>query len=197
MATNKFLYRPVHPFHINQRFGENLSLVEISTGKVVSGDGTNPPAGFKSLYGAKGHLGLDLMSYHSQPVYAAAEGIVDFIDTQPKSGLDVRVITTINGEKYKHIYEHLLGYQPKVGQQVEVGDLIGWADNTGWSSGDHLHFQLEHLEGKRWIPIDPLPFMYPAYALSAAPVVKKLKETLANLLDALTEQLRKKKLSTF
>lgn len=158
-------YRPVKPLVINQRFGENTACVS-TDGKntVITCNGLKPPPGFQSLYGPAGHLGLDLRAIHSQPVYCALDGVVDYIDTKERSGLDVRVVSEWRGRKLKHIYEHLLGYQPKKGDKVSSGDLIGWADNTGYSSNDHLHFQVEEfLEGK-WVPIDPLPLLSEFYA---------------------------------
>lgn len=189
---NKFLYRPTYPFIIHQKFGENKACVN-DDNKVITCDGNNPPAGFRSLYGPNGHAGLDLKADHGQPVYCAAPGRVSFIDTQPRSGLDVRIDTEINGVQFRHIYEHLLGYQPKIGDVLEVGDLIGWADNTGYSSGDHCHFQLNQLINGNWVPVDPLPYMYDTFALHVN-MFKRLKESVARLSEMIADWLRKPKL---
>ena len=187
----KPLYRPLKPFHINQAFGENKICVDLATNKVcINCDGNNPPVGYKSLYGKQGHGGVDLMSYHGQPVYSSSVGVVDGIDTDPRTGLDVKVVFEYEGKKYRITYEHLLGYQVKKGDKVSVGSLIGWADNTGWSSGDHLHWQLQVWD-KGWVMIDPLPFTNPVFALDAAPLLKKLKELLAQLSDLFADKLRK------
>lgn len=186
----KFLNRPVDPFIIHQKFGENKACVDDNK-NVITCDGFNPPPGYKSLYGPQGHKGIDLRASHGQPVYAAAGGTVSFIDTQPRSGLDVRIVTEFEGRKYRHIYEHLLGYQPKVGQVIEKGDLIGWADNTGWSSGSHLHFQLEVWDNG-WVAIDPLPLMDDAFALHVN-LVKRLKEAVALLAEKVADMLRRPK----
>lgn len=190
---NKFLYRPLKNIYINQKFGENLICVSTDGKNTVIGcDGKNPPAGYQSLYGPMGHKGVDLMAYHGQPVYCACDGVVDKIDTNPKSGLDVRVISVVDGVKYKHIYEHLLGYQPKVGQKMEVGDLVGWADNTGYSSGDHLHFELQGFFNGEWVPIDPMLYMNEVFALDVYKF-KKLKEAVAVLAEKVADWLRKGK----
>lgn len=193
----KVLFQPVSPFHINQRFGENSACVSLDGKKtVVICDGTNPPAGYKSLYGVKGHLGLDLRATHGQEVYCAQTGVVYKIDTDAKSGLDIRVESEMNGIKFRHIYEHLLGYQPKVGDKVQVGQLLGWADNTGYSSGNHLHFQFEVWNGKEWVPSDPLPYMEDKFArtfLSEYNQVLHLKEMVALLADRLAVYLRSNK----
>jgi murein DD-endopeptidase MepM/ murein hydrolase activator NlpD len=183
-------YQPVSPFFINQKFGENKACVN-STFQVINCDGNNPPPGFHSLYGDKGHLGIDLRITRGQEVYSSREGEITFVDTNPKSGLDVRVRTVLNGDVYFHIYEHLLGYMPKVGDKVMTGQLIGWADNTGYSSGDHLHFELL----KNGVPIDPLSVMSPMFAkdvLRNYNTLLYLTEQVALLADRIGDYLRQK-----
>lgn len=190
-------YRPVSPFIINQGFGENQSCVSLDgTNKVITCDGNNPPAGYKSLYGPGGHKGIDLRAYHGQEVYCARDGVVYNIDTNTKSGLDVKVLSEINGESYMHIYEHLLGYKPKVGDKVMTGQLIGWADNTGYSSGDHLHFELKKRIDGTYQSIDPLPLMDTIFALDILLIYNKIlyiKELVAKLLDTWGDKLRTNK----
>lgn len=189
--VGKFLFQPISPFLITQLFGENKACVDRATGsKVIACDGGNPPSGYVSLYGPTGHKGLDLMAGHGKPVYAAVAGIVDSIDTSERSGLDVRIVSEVAGVRFKTIYEHLMGYQPKVGQIVKLGGLIGWADNTGYSSGDHLHFQLEYWNGHKWIPIDPLKYMHGSYVLNAISVLDRVSEFLAGLADWIADGLR-------
>lgn len=191
----KFLAQPIKPFKINQKFGENKACIDLATGtKYKTCDGNNPPKGYKSLYGSKGHLGIDLKAYSGQQVYCACRGIVDFIDTQPRSGLDVRIRSEVNGEVYIHIYEHLQGHNVKVGQEVNVGDLIGWADNTGYSSGDHLHFELRKKVGGKWVSVDPLPLMFEgenSFALDTVSLFKRAKETLAVISEWISDYLRR------
>lgn len=184
-----FFLRPVKPFSINQRFGENKACESLDGNHTyITCDGNNPPVGYGSLYGEKGHLGVDLAAKHNQPVYCAMDGVVYKIDTNPKSGLDVRVESEEAGRKFRHIYEHLLGYQPKVGDKVSQGDLIGWADNTGYSSGDHLHWQVEELVKGMWTPIDPLPLTSTIHAQDR----RSLSELLARMADLLADFLRAK-----
>jgi len=194
MAIKPF-FRPVSPFNINQKFGENTACVSLDgKNKVISCNGLKPPAGYKSLYGPKGHLGLDLMAKNGQPVYCSLEGVVDFIDTQPKSGLDVRIVSRVGGVKYLHIYEHLLGHNMMyIGKQVKTGDCIGWADNTGYSAGDHLHFELKKWVNGVWVSVDPTPLMNDVFALDANTTYKILLEKLAVALELLVDILRKNK----
>lgn len=183
------LFRPVKPLIINQNFGENKACIPIGGGVVIVCDGNSPPPGYKSLYGPAGHLGTDMAAKHNQPVYAPMDGRVYKIDTNEKSGLDVRVECEWQGRKLRYIVEHLLGYQPKVGDNVKAGELLGWADNTGYAAGDHLHFQLEELLGGIWTPIDCMPLMSTLYAQD----IRTWQELLARLADLLADLLRSKK----
>jgi len=193
----KLIFQPLKPFRISQNYGENRACVSLDgTKKVISCDGNNPPAGYKSLYGPQGHGGVDVWATHGQEVYCAQDGIVYHIDTQPKSGLDVRVEHTINGIKFRTVYEHLMGYQPKIGDALRVGQLIGWADNTGYSSGDHLHFQMMMLENGVWVKVNPMLYMEPTFAkdqLALEDKVLYLKELVAKLMDNWATYLRNNK----
>lgn len=160
----KQLYRPLKPFVKGQRFGENKACIEIGGTKVISCDGKNPPKGYKSVYGSEGHTGLDLAAYARQPIMCARKGTVRSIDTNTRTGLDVRIETEVDGVRYRHVYEHLDAYNVRVGQDVETGELIGWAGTTGKSSGVHLHFGVYELQGDKWVPVDPEPLLYDGYA---------------------------------
>jgi murein DD-endopeptidase MepM/ murein hydrolase activator NlpD len=196
MKENLFHWPVPRPTLLNQKFGENQACVDIATGsKTIFCNGLFPPDGFRSLYGAKGHLGIDIPAYHGQEIYCSREGLVDFIDTNPRTGLDVKVVTEIAGKRYRHIYEHLLGYQPKLGSQIQTGQLIGWADNTGYSAGDHLHFQLELEVNNVWVPIDPQLYLSDLYAKDVLAINFKLKyiaELIAKLADNWAAWLRNK-----
>lgn len=188
----KYFFQPIHPFILTQRFGENKACVDTATGKkVITCDGNNPPSGYRSLYGLKGHQGLDLVATHGQLVYAAQDGIVAAIDTNPKTGLDVKIETSYDGRDFRHIYEHLLGYQVKKGDKVRVGDLVGWADNTGYSSGNHLHFQLEEKLNGKWVPIDPLPLMEYTFALKWAGLERQVRDLIARVAEFIADRMHK------
>ena len=194
MSAHKFLYQPIKPYRVNQHYGENnVCLSTDGKNRVINCDGNNPPAGFRSIYGPSGHLGIDMMARHGQEVFCAFTGVIDHIDTDPRSGLDVRIKSKIGSKTYIHIYEHLLGYQGQVGDAVLTGQLIGWADNTGYSSGDHLHFELQELKGNKCVSIDPAPYMYNIFArdhLKTESGLKWAAELIASIADNLAYYLR-------
>jgi len=189
--NDKFLYQPVSPFILNQKFGQNNACISLDGAqKVINCDGNNPPDGYRSVYNENGHTGIDLRAFHGKEVYCAQRGRVVHIDTQERSGLDVRIESEVNGKKYLHIYEHLLGYQPQKGDWVETGQLIGWADNTGYSSGDHLHFELRDEDGNS---LDPMLYMVPIFAkdmLAVNNTLLYLTEQVAKLADNVASYLR-------
>lgn len=189
---DKFLFRPVRPFSISQRFGENTACISTNGSRtVISCDGFNPPMGYKSAYGDKGHQGLDIYAYTGQPVYCAFDGSIASIDTQERSGLDVRVVSDFQGKRYLHIYEHLSGINNlKIGDKVTTGECLGWAGTTGLSSGPHLHFEVRVMQDGKWIPIDPLNIMNGFFAPDVDKV-KAIMEKIIVILEDVIEKLRK------
>lgn len=148
------LYYPIKPLHINQPFGANPDYY----------------ARFKDASGnpEKGHMGIDFMAVHGQPVYAPIDGIALFIKDE-HGGEGIHIITDpldYSGGTcwFDVILWHLIGdtdpTKPmpiKDGDRVSAGDLIGYADNTGApfeSSGDHLHLGLLPVDSNRR-PIAP------------------------------------------
>jgi murein DD-endopeptidase MepM/ murein hydrolase activator NlpD len=133
---------PVSPIHLNQAFGANPEYYS----KFLDANG-NPE---------KGHMGIDLMAAHGQPVYAAHDGFAYYVgpDSHGGDGVYLRFEDEdVPGTYWTVIYWHLCAkddpqYAPLVdgnGGYVKTGDLLGYADNTGApfeSSGDHLHFGL-------------------------------------------------------
>lgn len=190
---NRFLFRPIHPWAVSQRFGEQKACVDIAThSKTISCDGNNPPLGYESLYGAAGHPGLDIPSKRWNPVYAAADGIVRKKVTEEMRGLSIGIVHLEGGKHYLTRYLHLAAIDVDLGEKVGVGDFIGYADNTGYSSGDHLHFELGTCNefGEDFKRIDPEPYLYPTFALEAKTKAKWIREQLALIADKLADLAR-------
>lgn len=154
---NLSLWCPVDRWKISQLFGQNLSPIYKQMGMI-------------------GHNGIDIVTYHGQPVRASHNGIVKNVSNDEKSGVGIELQTEekyeYQGQEgyYKTIYWHFVhnSISLKVGDRVIAGDIIGQADNTGWSTGDHLHFGLKLLDGNfnttNWGngyfgAVDPAPVM--------------------------------------
>lgn len=154
--TRLQLFYPTKPYFIGQSFGENRGCIEDKPGvpygqrKVIGkADGAVCPAGYVDLYaslGMKGHNGYDCYAQRWQPVYAAVDGTVVEVETEPERGLGVGVLTD---EKFsmdefgEHFFKkrdwHFIALEVKLNQKVKAGDLLGYADSTGISGGDHNH----------------------------------------------------------
>jgi murein DD-endopeptidase MepM/ murein hydrolase activator NlpD len=189
----RFLFRPIEPWSISQKFGENAACVDKATfSKVISCDGLNPPPGYQSLYGPKGHPGLDIPSKRWNPVYACADGVVKKKITEPMRGLSIGIVHQEGGKYYMTRYLHLAAIDVDLDEKVGVGDFIGYADNTGYSAGDHLHLELGTCDkyGDNYVQIDPEPYLYPTFALHAKTISKRIREQIALIADKLADFAR-------
>jgi len=121
-------------------------------------------AGFKdpeyeNSYGQE-HLGLDLAANQGTDVLAAAEGIVNKIETD-SSGYTYLIIQ--HDTDLFTIYGHLSNTLVEVDETVAAGQLVAWSGGTPgtpgagfFTSGPHLHFEV--FSGGLFLdPIDLLP----------------------------------------
>ncbi|MGW5074081.1 M23 family metallopeptidase [Rhodococcus sp. NPDC004095] len=100
--------------------------------------------GVSRRFGA-GHNGVDYKYPSSTPVYAAADGVVDF----EGEGKYHPWITWMGGTsillKHESLYSgysHLSSTVVNIGDRVRRGQLIGYSGSTGNSTGPHLHFDV-------------------------------------------------------
>lgn len=85
------------------------------------------------------HKGVDIAGSIGQPVYASADGIVEFVGEKGGYG---NAIMISHGNGYQTLYGHLSKASVKTGQAMEKGDTIGKIGSTGKSTGPHLHFEI-------------------------------------------------------
>ena len=212
------LYYPVKPFHLNQRFGDNIPCVRdfgLPTQDIVDGPDNNTCLpGYEKLYakfGMSGHNGDDLRA-GEQNVYAACDGVVVEKQTVPARGLGLGILTnepvalSTHGMHFAKVrYWHLKTMYVEVGQKVKAGNLLGVTDNTGYSSGNHLHFEVQPMDkdagGHPYIAlqnsgtsviagaIDPTPFFVGMYAADV-PRAITLNTLLIPLLQKLIDAIR-------
>ena len=101
------------------------------------------------------HKGIDLRAPNKTPVYAPADGVVEFAGYHnKKSGYGVFLIINHN-YGFQTLYAHLYKCKVKTGDFVKKGDIIAYTGNSGLSSGPHLHYEVRYLQ----MPLDPIRFI--------------------------------------
>lgn len=91
------------------------------------------------------HRGLDMKAPMKTPVYATADGIVEYSGYHKKSGFGNLVIIQHN-YGFKTYFAHLNSVVIKSGKFVKKGDLIAYTGNSGMSSGPHLHYEVRFIQ---------------------------------------------------
>jgi murein DD-endopeptidase MepM/ murein hydrolase activator NlpD len=99
---------------------------------------THPTLGKKEL-----HRGVDFKAPLNTPVFATADGMVEYGGFHEKSGYGNLIILT-HSFGFKTYYCHLNKVLVKYGTFIKKGDLIGYSGNTGLSSGPHLHYEIRY-----------------------------------------------------
>ncbi|MBM3649147.1 MAG: M23 family metallopeptidase, partial [Alphaproteobacteria bacterium] len=116
------------------------------------------PFGIRRYYGRRSgggfHNGIDFEGKTGQPIYAAADGVINHQGWYFNYGRTVKVSHADNFETlYAHMSRFADGMGP--GSRVRKGDLIGYVGSTGRSTGPHLHFSVI-VNGQF---VDPAPYL--------------------------------------
>ncbi|MEA1917318.1 MAG: M23 family metallopeptidase [Campylobacterota bacterium] len=91
------------------------------------------------------HTGIDLRATMKTPVYATADGVVEFAGYNKGSGYGNLVIIDHN-YGFKTLYGHLKKTAVKSATFIKKGTLIGYSGNSGLSSGPHLHYEIRFIQ---------------------------------------------------
>ena len=102
----------------------------------------------------KMHNGMDFKADRGTPVYATADGVVEYAGYRKGSGFGNLVVLQHNFG-FKTYYAHLQKVLVKSGTFVSKGQKIALSGNSGRSTGAHLHYEVRHL----YRPLNPKPFM--------------------------------------
>lgn len=104
--------------------------------------------------GTNEHPGIDYRMPEGTPVYAAAPGLIRFIDEC--NGVTIVHDVNVAGRPLFTIYAHLSQVVVRRGQRVSRGELIGYSGRK-CTPYDHLHFDLRSApnDPKYWAFIDP------------------------------------------
>jgi len=100
------------------------------------------------------HYGIDLRAQMNTPVYATADGIVEYAAHQKASGYGKLLIIRHN-YGFKTTFSHLNKFVAKYGDFVRKGDLIAYTGNSGLSNGPHLHYEVRYINR----PLNPVSFV--------------------------------------
>ncbi len=100
------------------------------------------------------HRGLDMRAKMNTPVYAPADGIVEWAGFHKSSGFGNLVIIQ-HSYGFRTNFGHLNKIVVKSRQFVRKGTLIAYTGNSGMSSGPHLHYEIRFLHQ----PINPYYFV--------------------------------------
>lgn len=110
------------------------------------------------------HSGIDLVMPTGTKLRSFVDGTVERVYTV-RDGLGKHVI--IRGEDGNaYIYGHMDKITVHKGDVVRAGvDIIGMSGNTGHSTGPHLHFAIQTMDGKY---VDPAPAIKALEAVTGA-----------------------------
>jgi len=128
---------------------ENMAtmLEFIPNGYPVKNMGITSKFGYRmhpTLHKKEFHHGLDLKARMHTPVYAPADGVVEWAGYHKQSGYGNLVILQHN-YGFKTFFGHLNKIVVKFGRFVKKGQLIAYTGNSGMSNGPHLHYEVRYL----------------------------------------------------
>jgi len=101
------------------------------------------------------HGGVDLRAPTGTPIYAAADGVIEWASVHHNSGLG-KMVKIVHNYGFSTVYGHMSDIDVRVGNYVKRGELLGYSGNTGASAAPHLHYEVRHLNRR----LDPMPFMH-------------------------------------
>lgn len=135
----------------------NFLLFQIPSGSPLKKTAVTAKFGFRThpVYKKrKMHNGIDFRAAIGTPIYATADGIVEFAGRKKSSGFG-KLIVLQHNYGFKTYYAHLDKVKVKSRSFVSKGQLIGYTGNSGISTGPHLHYEVHHLYKR----LDPKPFV--------------------------------------
>src|SRR5882672_9716468 len=116
------------------------------------------PFGTRRYYGRSTgggfHNGIDYEGKIGEPIYAAADGVINHQGWYFNYGRTVKIS---HADNFETLYAHMSRFADGVGpgSQVRKGDLIGYVGSSGRSTGAHLHFSVI-VNGQF---VDPAPYV--------------------------------------
>lgn len=104
------------------------------------------------------HAGTDFRAYCGTPIYASAEGKVEWAKSVGGFGNQVMIDHGIvKGNSLFTSYNHLSRFNVSAGQYVTRNTIVGYSGSTGTSTACHLHFEV-YLNG---VTVNPMSILGP------------------------------------
>ncbi|WP_197274608.1 M23 family metallopeptidase [Novosphingobium sp. AAP83] len=103
------------------------------------------------LHYNKLHGGTDFAAPIGTPIFAAADGAIEFAAMKGANG-NLTILRHDNGWATYYLHQNVFAPGIAAGTRVTQGQRIGDVGTTGRSTGPHLHYEV-HIDGER---IDPL-----------------------------------------
>jgi len=116
------------------------------------------PFGTRRYYGRSSgggfHNGIDYEGKVGEPIYAAADGVINHQNWYYQYGRTVKIS---HADNFETLYAHMSRFETTLapGSRVKRGDVIGYVGSTGRSTGPHLHFSVI-VDGQF---VDPEPYV--------------------------------------
>lgn len=133
-------------------------LYSIPNGQPVTGGRISDPYGWRTnpvTHKRQLHKGMDFAVNLGTPVYATADGVVEFAGYSRGSGYG-RLVRLGHNFGFKSYYGHLKKVLVHSGQFVHKGQKIALSGSTGRSTGPHLHYEVRYL----YTAVNPKPFLH-------------------------------------
>ncbi len=128
----------------------------------------HPILGYNKL-----HKGVDFAAPKGTPIYAAGNGVIDFVGKNGGYGKYIRIR---HNSSYKTAYAHLSNYKKNIykGIRVSQGEVIGYVGSTGKSTGPHLHYEVIY-QNKQ---INPMKMKLPSGKILKDDELKKFNKEM-------------------
>ncbi len=90
----------------------------------------------------RAHTGVDFAAPRGTPVWATADGTVDFVGVKGGYG---NVVEVRHSNGVSTLYAHLSAFAQGVraGTRVSQGQTLAFVGATGWATGPHLHYEFK------------------------------------------------------
>ncbi|WP_457743237.1 peptidoglycan DD-metalloendopeptidase family protein [Sulfurimonas sp.] len=137
---------------------QRATLLElVPNGSPIEYHGITSKFGYRihpTLHKREFHKGSDMKAKLNTPVYATADGVVEWAAYHKRSAYG-KLIILVHSYGFKTFFGHLHKIVVKSGEFVKKGTLIAYTGNSGMSSGPHLHYEIRFLQR----PLNPFWFI--------------------------------------